>query len=125
VKFFIFSLILMSTFAVNATDEFNVYVNTFDQDMDTSSLNEKEIKKEVGPGKLKDQSRELPSPATMNGIFLEAGLSEEVKSMDRIEKDLFFLKVWKKPLSFVLPRYPTIKESKIIKLKKVIEERLK
>ncbi len=123
-KSFILLLTLLSLSAF-AEDEFNVYVHTFDKDMDTTSLNEKEIKKTEGSGKLKDQTRELPSPATMNGIFQEAGLDKEVAQMDQVERDLFFLKVWKRPLTFVLPRYPHIKESKLIKLKKVIEERVK
>lgn len=82
-KSFILLLTLLSLSAF-AEDEFNVYVHTFDKDMDTTSLNEKEIKKTEGSGKLKDQTRELPSPATMNGIFQEAGLDKEsIKNMDR------------------------------------------
>ncbi len=119
----VYLMLFLFSLSAFAEGEFNVYVHTFDRNMDTSTINEKEIKKTVGPGKLKDNTRDLPSPAMMNGMFLEAGLEKEVKKMDQIEKDLLFMKVWKKPLSFVLAHYSHIEEKKIIKLKKIIEKR--
>lgn len=113
--FFVFSS------AINA-EEFKVYVESFDEDLDASELESKEIsvKKEAQP--VVSQTSELPSPREMRAIFKEVGFGPEIMSMDQMDKDLFYLKVQQRDMSYLKKKYPDVSVEKIKKLKKLIGE---
>jgi hypothetical protein len=113
--FFVFST------SINA-EEFRVFVESFDEDLDASELESKEIsvKKQAQP--VVSQTSDLPSPREMRAIFKEVGFGPEIMSLDQMDKDLFYLKVQQRDMSYLKKKYPDVSVEKIKKLKKLISD---
>lgn len=107
--------------AVSAEEKFEVFVNTFDDDIDTSSIESPTVKATRGPGENTSQVATLPEPDEMLKIFQSANLSEEIKPLNQMDRDLLYMKVTQRDLASVKKSYETIPEEKLDKLKKIIE----
>jgi len=118
--FVIFSLLLGSS--VNAT-EFKAYVQSFDEDIDLSTLDSKEVKTSDKLEPIFSVARSLPSPQVMDEHIKEAGLEQEIQKMDQMDKDLFYLKVKQKSLEYLEKKYSEIPLIKIKQLKIIMERK--
>jgi hypothetical protein len=107
--------------AVSAEEKFEVFVNTFDNDIDTSSIESPIVKATQGPGENPSQVAALPAPDEMLKIFQSANLSEEIKPLNQMDRDILYMKVTQRDLASVKKSYETISEEKLDKLKKIIE----
>ncbi len=61
----------------------------------------------------------MPS-AERDQLFLEAGLSEDVKGWDQFEKDILYMRVKNENLTEVAGRYPLIPSAALSRLKRLI-----
>ena len=119
--FIFFTFLAMQN--VLAEEEFKVFVNTFDEDIDTSVIKSPVVKTTVGAGEYTSQLEKLPDPVEMEKIFKRAGLSEEVKSFNQMDRDILFMKVAKRDLASVQKSYDQIPGEKLSNLKKIIGEK--
>lgn len=104
-----------------AEEEFKVYVNTFDGDIDTSSLDSSVVKTTQGAGENKSTVAALPHPGEMFKIFKSAGLEKEVEPLNQMDRDILYMKVAKRDLASVQKSYEQIPAEKLTSLKKLIE----
>jgi hypothetical protein len=107
--------------AINA-EEFKVHVQSFDEDLDVSEMESKDVSTISERAEVKSQINELPTPREMKEIFKDIGFGPEVTSMDQMDKDLFYLKVQQRPLSYLQKTYPDVSIAKIKRLKALISE---
>jgi hypothetical protein len=114
-----FFLFLISSWA-SAEENFKVYVNTFDSDLDTSSIESPQVDVTKGAGPYKSRVAELPSPEEMQIIFNRADLELEVKEMNQMDRDILFRKVAERDLASVQKSYPQFRSQKLENLKKSI-----
>lgn len=115
------TLIFTFSPAINA-EEFKVHVQSFDEDLDVSELESKDVSTKSEQPEVKSQTNELPTPREMKAIFKQIGFGPEVMSMDQMDKDLFYLKVQQRPLSYLQKTYPDISIAKIKRLKTLVGE---
>lgn len=116
----IFAFFILS-FSVSAEDAFKVHVHSFDPDINLEKIKSKNIEVKSGAGKYISQTQDLPSPYEMDNIFKKAGLGKEVLNMDQMDKDLLYLKAQKRPMEYLLRKFPSLPEKKLETLKKLIE----
>jgi len=109
-------LILFIALNVLAQDETQFFVNTLDEDIDTSSIESKQVHVQKGVGPVRSRSTPLPDPKEMEKLFQSAGLTADIKKMDQLDQDLFFRKVQNRKLEEVQKSYPSIAPEKIAKL---------
>ncbi len=121
-KILFLSLFLISSLAL-AEEKFKVYVNTFDSDLDTSSIESPQVKVTKGAGLYKSHVAKLPSPQEMQLIFNHADLELEVKEMNQMDRDILFRKVAERDLASVQKSYPQFRPHKLEILKKAIGDR--
>lgn len=117
----IFALIFSISSAINA-EEFKVHVQSFDEDLDASELESKDISVQKEAQPVVSQTNDLPTPREMNGIFKEVGFGPEILKLDQMDKDLFFLKVQQRDMSYLKKKYPDVSVEKMKRLKKLIGE---
>lgn len=113
---FVLTLLSNSAFA----EEFKVYVQTFDQDIDLSEIQSDDV---IANNKLpapKSQVSELPAPHQMDQMFKQAGFGQEVLGMEQMDKDLFYLKVQKRDMEYLKRKYPDFDVKKMKKLKTIV-----
>ena len=114
-------LLFLLTHAWAEEEEFKVYVNTFDNDIDTSSLDSSVVKSTQGAGENKSTVAALPHPGEMLKIFKSAGLEKEVASLNQMDRDILYMKVARRDLASVQKSYEQIPAEKLTNLKKLIE----
>lgn len=114
--FFILYLISFSAFA----EDFKVYVQTFDHDIDLTQLQSANVEAKDKLPQPNSQVADLPAPHQMNQMFKQAGFGEEVLGMEQMDKDLFYLKVLKRPMDYLKKKYPELDAKKIKKLKEIV-----
>ena len=117
----ILCLLFLATQNVLAEEEFKVFVNTFDEDIDTSVIKSPAVKTTVGAGQSTSQVEKLPNPVEMEKIFKSADMSDEVKPLNQMDRDILFMKVVKRDLASVKKSYPQIAGEKLTNLKKIID----
>lgn len=118
-NFILFTLISTYSFAINA-DEFKVYVQSFDDDIDTSKLESKQISVNKQAQPVLSQTYDLPTPREMNAMFKQVDFGPEVINMDQMDRDLFYFKVAKRDMSYLRSKYPDVDPEKMQQLKKLI-----
>lgn len=114
-------LILFSVASAFAEEEFKAFVNTFDDDMDTSSIESPMVKITQGAGDLKSEIAELPTPEDMLKNFQSAGLEQDIKPMNQMDRDILYMKVAQRDIASVKESYQKISQEKLANLKKIIE----
>ena len=114
--------VFIFSFSVSAEDTFKVYVHSFDPDINLEKIKSEKIEVKSGPGRYVSQMRDLPSSYEMDSILKKAGFGKEVLNMDQMDKDLLYLKAKKRPMEYLLRKYPDLPEKKLERLKKLIEE---
>lgn len=118
-----FLFMLFATASAMAEEEFKVYVNTFDPDLDTKSIESPKVEITKGSGKYKSHVAALPDPIEMEKIFVSVGLNTEIESLDQMERDILYRRVTERDLASVKERYPSLPPQKLGKLKAIIEAR--
>ena len=120
-KFFCISCVfLILSLSASAEDAFKVHVHSFDPDINLGKIKSENIQVTTGAGRYISQTHELPSPYEMDSIFKNAGFGKEVLNMDQMDKDLLYLKAQKRPMEYLLRKYPELPEKKLLKLKNLI-----
>lgn len=114
----LFSLAAMFSFAQE--EEQKVHVHALDESVDLTPLNRPEYKKYQGVGEFKSASDTLPSPKKLDELFKQAGMSEDVKEMDQLDKDLLYKKIVRRSVEDVANSYPQISKEKLYKLKALV-----
>lgn len=114
-------LILFSMSSAMAEEEFKAFVNTFDDDMDTTSIESPMVKITQGAGDLKSETAELPTPEDMFKHFQNAGLEKDIRPMNQMDRDILYMKVAQREIASVKESYQKISPEKLSKLKSIIE----
>lgn len=116
---------LIMSFAIPslAADEANkVYVQTFDKEMDTSSLKDPRYEIRKGVEKEHNLMDELPSPEDLKVMIKKADLEAHVSAMDALDLDLLCQNLLKRPIELVQKKYPHIDRVKLLTLKRLLQE---
>lgn len=121
-KYFLILLLITSP-SLWATEEFKIYVNTFDPDFDAKSLESSKVEVTQGTGAYSSRVAKLPETKEMEKIFMEAGLKEEIQSMDQMQRDILYRKSAERDVASVKSSYPELPAEKLLHLKKSIEAR--
>jgi hypothetical protein len=114
--------LFMAAPSLHADDEFKVYVNTFDSDLDTKSIESPKVNVTQGAGNFRSRAGHLPSSEEMQKIFIAADLKDDIQSLDQMQRDILYRKTAERDLASVKISYPKIPDQKLLKLKKTIEE---
>jgi hypothetical protein len=96
-----------------------ITVQSLDETVDLSSLDER-FKKSEGLPQSKISSS-LPSPSERDNFFKKADLTNELRTYDQLDRDIFFRTVKAYPLEKITPKYPKISKEKISFLKSLLE----
>lgn len=120
---FIYIIYLFSVliFPASAEDSFKVQVHSFDPDINLGKIKSENVEVKSGAGRYVSQSQDLPSPYEMDGLFKQAGFGKDVLNMDQMDKDLLYLKTQKRPMSYLVKKYPELPEKNLKTLKSLIE----
>ena len=114
-------LYLVLIFSQNlSAEDFKIHVHSFDDDIDLKKIKSREIETNKGAGRYISQVSELPSIEEMDEQFKTAGFDHQLLKMDQMDKDLFYLKVQKRSIEYLIKKYPTFDIDSIKKLKKMI-----
>lgn len=112
-KLFILS-IMMFSLVLHAADPIKVKGHYF-----TGEKKKDTFKKGNEISKFEVKKSQLPDRDLREAAFTKAGLTEEIKKMDEIDRDLLFYKAKNSSIEELKKEYPSIDIEKIKKLKQL------
>lgn len=116
---FVVFILISACFA----DEFKVHVQNFDEELDASPLQSKDVEVSNQLPPPKSLINQLPSPQVINGLIKQAGLDQELSALDQMDKDMLMLKIQRSDLEYVKRKFPKIDLNKINHLKTLLEKK--
>ena len=112
-KLFILSIVMFS-FVLHAADPIKVKGHYFNGEKKKDTF-----KKGNEISKFEVKKSQLPDRDLREASFVKAGLTEEIKKMDEIDRDLLFYKAKNSSIEELKKEYPGIDIEKIKKLKQL------
>jgi hypothetical protein len=118
-RILIWIICLMPTFSYSHE---KVIVHSLEKSVDLSPINDTRVEKREGlvPGQ---SPQKLLSVSKRDEFFQKAGLAEEVRKMDQMDRDLLYLTVERYELEAVTKKYPHLPVNKISVLKKLLSKK--
>jgi hypothetical protein len=112
----LFVFVFSTSFAQIETND-KIFVQSFDSDIDLSSLNNTAYDKKTA-AELSEKSlvNELPSSTKLAKIIRESELEIETKNFDQMDLDILCLKAIQQDFASLKKKYPTIASHKLKKL---------
>ena len=123
-KLILLSLLLLHTVTglsqTEAPDK--VYVQSFEQGADLSSLKDPRFVKRQGLEKEHNLMDELPESEELKAMIQKAGLQDSLSKMDEMDLDILCSNLLKRPKDIVAKKYPHLDQIKLQTLKQYLEE---
>ena len=119
----LFVFVFSTSFAQIETND-KIFVQSFDSDIDFSSLNKTAYNKKTA-AELNEKSlvNELPSSTKLAKIIRESELEIETKNFDQMDLDILCLKAIQQDFTSLKEKYPTIASHKLEKLIKLLRKK--